>query len=332
MTSNVVFLSDIDHLIVKHNSLIEARTDLTEIENKLVSLAIVLTRLHEKDPNRDISIGSTIRIYASDYMKAYSVSEAAAYNSINNALNNLFNRYFNMVSKDGVPTAYHWIESKGTGQKLNDGFVEFTFSQKAIELISGFDAKKGNYTSYGIERIKRLKGSHTGRIYEIIIQYKNRDTTPEGKRETKIFALEDFRELIGIAPDDYREKKNPTQTRLDNFKKVVIDKPLAVINAESDITVEALFHKTGRRITGISFSFEVKKDYVSSLSGKVVGEDDGVLLADEVDEGDNNIRTVGDETKQPKPPKQPKQPKPEVKELKEPEWDKSKPKPLEQRR
>lgn len=288
MYSDVVLFTDVDHLIVKHNSLVESQTDLSEVESKLVALAIVLTRLHEKDPNRDIAIDSTIRIYASDYVKAYSVTLNGAYTAINDALDSLFNNSFRMVAPNGVPTDYHWIESKGTGEKLNDGFVEFTFSKKAIELITGFDSKKGNYTSYGIDRISQLKGSYSGRIYELIIQYKNTENDKTTNRKTtKIFELENFRLMLGIAPHEYRKKDKPTMMRMDNFKKNVIDIPLEIINQNSDITATAIYHKTGKTITAISFSFEFKKDYVPSfLRGK--------------DTGTGKIRTVGDETKDPK--------------------------------
>lgn len=303
MYSEVVFFTDVDHLIVKHNSLIESKTDLSEVESKLVALAIVLTRLHEKDPNRDIAIDSTIRIYASDYVKAYSVTLNGAYTAINDALESLFNSYFRMTSPDGVPTDYHWIESKGTGKKLNDGFVEFTFSKKAIELITGFDNKKGNYTSYGIDRISRLKGSYSGRIYELIIQYKNTEVDKSSsKRTTKIFDLENFRLLLGIAMHEYRKKDKPDMIRMDNFKKNVIDIPLAIINQNSDIEAEPHYHKTGKSITGISFSFKFKKDYVSAFIGSKSAENSKASDGEVVDNSEQTgeMRTVGDETKDPK--------------------------------
>lgn len=293
MHSPVILFSDIDHLVVKHNNLIEAKTQLSEIENKVVSLAVVLTRLHAKSPDRDIRIDSTIRIYASDYMKTYSTPLATAYTAINDAMDSLFDRYFTMQSKDGIPTEYRWIQSKGKGEgkgpRLNDGFVEFTFSEKAIELITGLE--NGNYTSYGIERISRLKGNYSGRIYELIIKYKNTEADKSTRqRTTKIFELELFRELLGIADHEYRDTKKPGATRMDNFKKKVIDTSVETINAESDIIATAIYHRTGRSITGISFSFEFKKDYVPTF------------LRNEKDEPQEpgKMRTVGDETKDPK--------------------------------
>lgn len=57
MHSPVILFSDIDHLVVKHNNLIEAKTQLSEIEKQIkCSLAVVLTRLHAKSPDRDIRI------------------------------------------------------------------------------------------------------------------------------------------------------------------------------------------------------------------------------------------------------------------------------------
>lgn len=295
MYSDVVFATDVDHLIVKHNSLIESKTDLSEVENKVVALAIVLTRLYE-NTERDMSIDATIRIYASDYSKAYGVLPQTAYNAINEAMNALFDRQFVMTSDKGVPTTYHWLESKANSDnaKLVDGFVELAFSKKAIELITGL-GKGGNYTSYGLERISRLKGSYSGRLYEMIIQYKNTDKVGlNNKKTTRIFSIDDYRELVGVAPHEHREKKDPTVTRLDNLKKYAIEKPLEVINLESDITAEAHYHKTGKRVTGVSFTFEMKKGYVSAFAKEAT-----VSPAKSCNDAENTsgMRTVGDETK-----------------------------------
>lgn len=287
MKSSVILFSDIDHLVVKHNNLIEAKTQLSEVENKVVSLAVVLTRLHEKSSDRDMSINSTIRIYASDYMKTYSVGTTAAYNALNDAMDTLYNRSFTMTSEDGTPTIHRWIQSKGKGEKLNDGYIQFAFSTKAIELITGLE--KGNYTSYGIERISRLKGNYSGRIYELIIKYKNIKGDDESIKTTKVFELENFRGLVGIEDHEYRDTKKPGATRLDNFKKKVIDPAIVTINAESDITVTPIYHRTGRSITGLSFSFEFKKDYVPSF-----------LRNENNAQGPGEMRTIRDETKDPK--------------------------------
>lgn len=264
MHSSVILLSDIDHLVVKHNNLIESKMQLSEVENKVVSLAIVLTRLHARNTERDMKIDSTIRIYASDYVKTYSVTTKAAYHAINDAMDSLFERTFTMPSSKGVPTDYRWIQSKGKGTKLNDGFVEFTFSEKAVELITNLN--KGNYTSYGIERISRLKGNYSGRIYELIVKYKNTEADKKtNQRSTKIFEIESFRELIGVEDHEYRDKKKPNVTRIDNFKVKVIDKSIDVINLETDIIATAIYHRTGRSITSISFDFEFKADYVPAF-------------------------------------------------------------------
>lgn len=284
MKSSVILFSDIDHLVVKHNNLIEAKTQLSEIENKLVSLAVVLTRLHAKNPGCDMNIDSTIRIYASDYMKTYSTPITTAYTAINEAMDSLYERTFCMPDQDGTPTHYRWIQSKGKGEKLNDGYIQFAFSTKAVELITGLE--NGNYTSYGIERISRLKGNYSGRIYELIIKYKNIKGDEESTKTTKVFELENFRELIGIQDHEYRDKKKPGTTRLDNFKKKVIDPSMLTINAESDITATPIYHRTGRSITGVSFSFEFKKDYIPAF-----------LRNENNAQGTGEMRTVGDETK-----------------------------------
>ena len=48
-------------------------------------------------------------------------------------------------------------------------------------------------------------------------------------------------------------------TRSDNFKKWVIEKPIAQINEHTDITVKVEQHKKGRTISGFSFKFKQKQ-------------------------------------------------------------------------
>lgn len=288
MYSDIILRSDIDHLIVKHNELVQAKTKLSESEQKLISLAIVLTRIYALDKTKNMSIDSAIRIHAREYMLAYGVSIQTAYSAINEAMSTLYERSFTTKSSTGKEAEYRWVQSKAISKptKLSDGFVEFEFSNKAIELI--LDINNGNYTSYGIERISRLNGNYAGRLYEIAITVKH-----QANKTTRIYPIEELRLILGVEDDEYRDKSKPNRpTRMDNFKKYVIEETIKKINKETDIKMEAMYFKTGRNISGIAFSFKFKKNYqpkFNNLNGREV-------LVSGIDDTDT-IKTVGDETK-----------------------------------
>lgn len=288
MYSDIILRSDIDHLIVKHNELVQAKTKLSESEQKLISLAVVLTRIYALDKTKNMSINSNIRIHAREYMLAYGVSIQTAYSAINEAMSTLFERSFTTKNTNGIETEYRWIQSKAISKptRLSDGFVEFEFSNKAIELI--LDLNNGNYTSYGIERISRLNGNYAGRLYEIVITVQHQAT-----KMTRIYPIEELRLVLGVDDDEYRDKTKPNRpTRMDNFKKYVLGETIKKINKETDIKMEAIYFKTGRNISGVAFSFKFKKNYRPKFND-VNGQE---ITTDELDNGDSII-TVGDETK-----------------------------------
>lgn len=293
MYSDIILRSDIDHLVVKRNELVHSHGYLSEGENNLVLLAIILTRLYAKSDERDIKLDATIRVYANDYMKVYGVNRNTAYNAMNEAMNELFDRSFT-IKEGGIDVEYRWLVSKAAKKQTSvaDGFIEFAFSEKAIQLIADFDHNQGKYTTYGIERVSRLKGRFSGKIYELAMESKNKDV-----KQTKIFEIEELRKILGIQADKYRDTKgwdkvSPKKdlpTRLDNFKKEVLSEAVEKINLESDITINFNEHRQGRRITGISFSFSFKPDYIPKFAQQELLDAEG--------DNSGSMLTVKDETK-----------------------------------
>ena len=291
MYSDIVLRTDIDHLVVKRNELVHSHGYLTEGENNLILLAIILTRLYARDETRDIRLDSTIRIYVNDYLQIFGVSRNNAYNIMNSAINNLYERSFS-IKENGIQVDHRWLVSKATKEATSvaEGFIEFAFSNKALQLIVDFDHEKGKYTTYGIERVSRLKGRFSGKIYELAMESKFKDV-----KQTKVFDLEELRKILGVPAEQYRETKgwnreSPKEklpTRFDNFRKEVLDKSVATINLESDIKIDYHTYKRGGRIIGLSFSFYVKDNYVPKFAqAELFGTNDA-----------ERIVTVGDETK-----------------------------------
>ncbi len=64
------------------------------------------------------------------------------------------------------------------------------------------------------------------------------------------------------------------------LKKYVLDIALKQVNEHTDITVKVEQHKTGRSITGFSFSFKQKKSVTKSAKSIGVSEDITITLTD----------------------------------------------------
>ncbi|MFW1882828.1 replication initiation protein, partial [Acinetobacter baumannii] len=82
--------------------------------------------------------------------------------------------------------------------------------------------------------------------------------------------LSDFRQKIGVLDTEYK--------RMYDFKKYVLDIAIKQVNEHTDITVKVEQHKTGRSITGFSFSFKQKKSVTKSAKSIGVSEDITITL------------------------------------------------------
>ena len=88
-----------------------------------------------------------------------------------------------------------------------------------------------------------MTSRYATRLYELLIAWRTTGQTP-------VFEITDFRNQLGIADDEY--------IRSDNFKRRVLDIAISQINTFTDIKVKSEQHKTGRSISGYSFSFKSK--------------------------------------------------------------------------
>ncbi|WP_201542895.1 RepB family plasmid replication initiator protein, partial [Psychrobacter faecalis] len=100
------------------------------------------------------------------------------------------------------------------------------------------------YTEYDLKQVSELQSEYAIRLYELIMQWKS-----VGK--TNKIATDDLRKKLGVKPDQYKE--------MHNFKARVLDHAKKQINEHTDITADYVQHKTGRVITGFTFTFKQKK-------------------------------------------------------------------------
>ena len=115
--------------------------------------------------------------------------------------------------------------------------------QKAKEMIERFIMLEERFTSYELKQVSQLTSRYATRLYELLVAWRSTGQTP-------VFEISEFRQQLGIADDEY--------TRSDNFKRRVLDIAISQINTFTDIKVKSEQHKTGRSISGYSFSFKPK--------------------------------------------------------------------------
>lgn len=234
-------------LVVKDNALINASYNLEVTEQRLILLSIIRAR----ETGQGISSDSKLEIHASDYASRFDVTKEAAYNALKNAVNNLFERKFSFkeIHKDTnkeIVVKSRWVSRIAYVDDL--AILEVTFAPDVVPLITRLEK---HFTSYQLKQVAQLTSKYAIRLYEFLIAWRSIGKTP-------IISLSEFREKLGLDSNEYQ--------KMINFKNRVLEPAIKQINELTDIYVKYEQYKTGRSISGLSFTFKQKK--AESLSQK----------------------------------------------------------------
>lgn len=225
-------------LVVKSNRLVQALQTLSLSETRLLQLAIVDAR----ETGQGLSTDEPLELNATRYAQAFNISPDAAYLALIEAEDSLFKRQFTITNEDGSLTKSRWIQD--ANYRKGEGRILVTLTRVVIEHVTKIDGFEQYFTSYHLKKTSDFKSVYAVRLYELLMQWKNVGKTP-------VFELDKFRSQIGIGVNEY--------TRMEAFKRRVLDIAVDQINDFSDITVQYEQHKKGRSISGFSFKFKSKK-------------------------------------------------------------------------
>lgn len=224
-------------LVVKDNALINASYSLSLIEQRLVLMAIIEAR--KANHNKDYS--ERLTVTAKSYMQQFDVERQTAYRVLKQACGKLFERRFSYQEQRNKGVAN--ITSRWVSEVVyidETAVVEIVFAPAVIPLITELER---HFTSYEIEQVAGLNSGYAVRLYEILIAWRGIGSVPE-------LELQHLRERLGVEPNEYQ--------KMHHFKARVLDLAISQVNEHTDITAEYEQHKTGRKITGISFKFKPK--------------------------------------------------------------------------
>ncbi|AMN69014.1 MULTISPECIES: replication initiation protein RepM [unclassified Psychrobacter] len=227
-------------LVVKDNSLINASYSLGLVEQRIMLLAIVEAR----ETGQGIDTDTFLEVHAQHYADRFDIDVNNAYSMLSEATQTLFNRQVTYTVHDEKRNkpekrVVRWVS--GISYVEGAGVVKLRFAPEVVPLITRLEK---NFTSYELEQVKSLN-TYATRLYEILVSWRS-----VGK---VTITLEELRNNLGLI-DEY--------SRLEAFKRRVLDLAITQINQHTDITAEYEQHKQGRAITGFTFKFKVKKDKV----------------------------------------------------------------------
>jgi plasmid replication initiation protein len=227
-------------LVVKSNQLIQAVSNLSLVEIRLMQLAVVDAR----ETGTGITTDTPLIIWANRYSKTFDVTLEAAYWALKEAARTLFDRQFTLYTIDTHTQKEKRITSRWVSQ------VAYVDDAAKLEIIlapavvSEITRLESQFTRYYLEQTAPLTSAYAVRLYEQLIQWREAAKLP-------MFELDHFRQQLGLS--------NNELFRMSDFKKRVLDLAVSQINEHTDITVTYEQHKAGRVITGFTFSLKQKK-------------------------------------------------------------------------
>src|SRR5574344_1358489 len=246
-------------LVVKSNKLVQALQTLTLNEARLLQLAIVDAR----ETGQGLSTDEPLELNAISYATAFNVSPDAAYLALVEAEDSLFKRQFTITNEDGTLTKSRWIQD--ANYRKGEGRILVTLTRVVIEHITKIDGFEQYFTSYHLKKTADFKSVYAVRLYELLMQWKSVGKTPA-------YELERLRGQLGIGVNEY--------TRMEAFKRRVLDIAVDQINEHSDLIIKYEQHKRGRSISGFSFNFKYKRSAIHAAKEVDVKQDKQSALTD----------------------------------------------------
>lgn len=245
------------NLVVKTNQLNSALQNLSLPEIRIVQLAIVDAR----ETNTGLSTDKPLRIDALRYAEMFETTRQNGYKRMKEAEETLFNRRFSYIDDKGKVIKSRWIQQV---RYLDDeGAIELVFTLAVVNGISRIDGAEDFFTSYLLEQTASMDSIYSVRLYELLVQWK-------AAKQTPIFALEKFRDQLGIGIEEYKA--------MNDFKKRVLLVAIDEINEKSDIKISYEQVKKGRKIVGFTFTVHEKPKAKTDVVSKELDADNGDMF------------------------------------------------------
>lgn len=233
-----------DHkLVVKHNRLIEFKGRMTINELKLFSLIIADVREQQEKTLQEYHIDISILKETTNHKDFYNYMKEVAFRLEQKRIE------VETINNEGNRESYpiRLIYRPRIVEKSK--YLELYLDKDLIPYI--IDLKR-EFTRYQIENILRLRSSYSVRIYELVKQYE--------RIGNRTFKVDDLRNYLGIEKEEYK--------RFYDFETWVLKVAKKEINESTDINIDYVKNKKGRRIDSLSFTMASKEDnsYITYLN------------------------------------------------------------------
>ena len=224
-------------IAVRSNFLIEASYRLTLQEQRFMLCAIGKIDPYESVPTK-------LTITADEFFQAFpAMGIENKERELKKAVDQLWDR--SIIVKDPKQTEeFRWIQSRIKYHK-GEARVTVKFADDIKKYLTQLSSQ---FTQVALNNVANLSTTYSIRIYELCQQF-----IKAGERTVD---LNDLRGWLDCK-DTYAQYRD--------FNKRVLKPSIDELNKKSNLDIEIMTHKKGRRITSISFIFKQKKQGVLDL-------------------------------------------------------------------
>jgi plasmid replication initiation protein len=233
--SNIKKISN--YIIRKSNKLVNARSNFTLTQWRIVLLALAHFNMRNKKEQEELT-WFDIPIREVLGLKSTKKVRGAQYKQVKQAAIDITQTAL-FIKKEGKWRSLPFIQAEGNDY---EGVVRVKFLEEAKEHIANFS---GEYTEYLYKNVYKFRCAHSFKIYELMIQYYPNIT----KRE---ITVEELRQQLQL------EKKYP---EFYDFRKYVVQKAVDEINEHSDLFLSYDYDKKGSKARKFIFSIQSNPNY-----------------------------------------------------------------------
>ncbi len=216
-------------LITKGNELISASYALSLSETRVILLCLA-----KIDPRKPLPLNLEFTITAKDFYTELGLDQANAYRDLQVAVDKLYERSI-LIDHSDPGSRMRWIYKKAYSKAK--GEVTLKFPTELAPFISELSSR---FTTYKLKDVAKFKSSYGIRIYELLVQFKDR-------HERKI-SVDELRVILALG------SKYP---KIEDLKKYVVLPSLQDINDHSNVTVDLGQEKHGKQITHLIFKYSI---------------------------------------------------------------------------
>lgn len=217
-----------DHMVVKANDLVKAKSNFTRMEHRII--AMMIARLKKSDQEFKLQ-----RIYIKDLQELAGTNYDAIYERMEDICDKLLDQQIKVRKRtDNDKRVYQGYNILDSCRYVEgSGYIEAMFTKSMKPFLLQL---KERFTMYQLQHFMKLTSSHSMRIYEILKM--------RADLEHITMAVEELREVLGCE-DSY--------SRFSDFKRYVLEKAQEELHEKTDLAFRFHVHRKGRTPTHVRF-------------------------------------------------------------------------------